>query len=254
LRILAITTYDGSKFFGLQSQKNEKNTVLGHFSVALSKMGIFSKLLASGRTDAGVHATYQPITFDLPEFWIQKMELFGVGFLLSHLNKQLSPYIYVKKLYSVQDDFHPRFDAVRRVYRYVLTQSYSPFLADYAGFAANIDKQKIKHAIKLFEGRHDFGLFRKKGSDNKSDVREIFGTSAYEHKEFFVLRFEANSFLRSQIRLMSSALLKISSGELSEDELLEQLNGEKQHSTSLAPPSGLYLCDVCFKNEITPLK
>lgn len=251
---MAIVSYDGSKFLGLQSQKSSENTVLGKFVSALANIGIFSKPTASGRTDAGVHATCQPIAFDLPSFWVDNLSKFGADFLRLRLNASLAPYIFIKKLYSVDSDFHPRFDAVKRSYRYVISTKQSPFYADYTAYVPSIEIEKIKKAIKHFEGEHDFSMFKKTGSDTKSNIRRIFSAYAYERDGLFVMRFVANGFLRSQIRMMSSFLLKISSGKLSESELLEQLNGVKKHSSGLAPASGLYLCGVGFEKKMILLK
>lgn len=247
-------SYDGSRFLGLQSQKSSENTVIGKFVSALANVGIFSKPIAAGRTDAGVHATCQPIAFDLPPFWVDNLSKFGADFLRVRLNASLAPYIYIKKLYGVSDDFHPRFDAVKRAYRYIISTKESPFRADYNAYVPSIDISKIKSAIKLFEGEHDFSMFKKTGSETKSNVRQIFSTCAYEKENMFVMKFVANGFLRSQIRMMSSFLLKISGGTLSENELKEQLGCVKKHSSSLAPASGLYLCGVGFDKKIKLLK
>ncbi len=247
-------SYDGSRFLGLQSQKSSENTVIGKFVSALANVGIFSKPVAAGRTDAGVHATFQPIAFDLPPFWVENISKLGDDFLRLRLNASLAPYIYIKKLYSVDADFHPRFDAVKRAYRYIISTKESPFCADYTAHVPSIDIAKIKSAIKLFEGEHDFSMFKKTGSETKSNIRRIFSVCAYEKKGLFVMKFVANGFLRSQIRMMSSFLLKISSGALSEDELKEQLACVKKYSSSLAPASGLYLCGVEFDKKIKLLK
>jgi tRNA pseudouridine38-40 synthase len=251
---LAIVSYDGSRFLGLQSQKSSENTVIGKFVSALVNVGIFSKPVAAGRTDAGVHATYQPIAFDLPPFWVENLSKFGADFLRTRLNASLAPYIYIKKLYGVNSDFHPRFDARKRAYRYVISTRISPFCADYTAFAPSIDAAKIKSAIKLFEGEHDFSMFKKTGSETKSNVRRIFNAYAYEKDGLFVMKFVANGFLRSQIRMMSSFLLKILDGTLGENELREQLGCVKKHSSTLANAGGLYLCGVGFDKRLEPLK
>jgi len=215
---------------------------MGRVGEALGCVGIFSSPLASGRTDSGVHALCQPIAFDIPIFWENSLEK-----LKTHLNHKLAPYIKIKNLIPTKDDFHPRFHAKKRVYRYaVKIGEHDPFLSDYMTFVKTLDTAKIQKAIKLFEGEHDFGLFKKNGSEEKSSVRIIYKASFYRRRDLYIFRFEANSFLRSQIRLMMGALLDISEGKITEGELKEQIEGTQRHTARIAPPNGLYLSKVFY--------
>ncbi len=242
MRVLAIIEYDGSKFFGSQIQASTKETVMGRLEEALRSMGIMKSPLASGRTDAGVHALYQPITIDIPPYWENEYSK-----LKTHLNRKLFPYIKIKKITPVSDDFHPRFHAKRRVYRYALKPSeYDPFLSDYITFVKTLDAPRVQNAIKLFEGEHDFSLFKKNGSDEKSSVRIIYKTAFYRYRDFYIFRFEANGFLRSQIRLMMGALLDISDAKITVRQLKEQIDGVCRHTARIAPPNGLYLSKVIY--------
>ncbi len=241
MRVKSIIAYDGSRFFGFQSQKHTQKTVADTLQKALKSLQIHSKITASGRTDTGVHATAQVIHFDLPSYWsdLEKLKL--------HLNHRLFPYIRIKKIAKVSEDFHARYNAKRRAYRYILCeQEPNPFESNYVTFVKNIDFEKIKEAITLFEGRYDFKYFQKSGSDIKSSVREIYKAKLYKYKDYKILYFEANGFLRSQIRIMVDFLLKIGKGKIGQKELKEQLLCKKKHSTSLAPPYGLYLCKVIY--------
>jgi tRNA pseudouridine38-40 synthase len=104
-----------------------------------------------------------------------------------------------------------------------------------------LDFIKIEENIKLYEGRHDFANFMKLGSDAKSSIREVYKAFAYRHKDFIVLHFEANGYLRSQIRLMVAALLK-----LQRDEITESLSCKKKYKLKPAPSNGLYLAKVKY--------
>jgi len=239
---LAITVYDGSRFFGSQIQPDTKETVMGRFGDALRSIGIMAIPQASGRTDSGVHAICQPIAFDVPQYWESELEKLKV-----HLNHKLAPYIKIKKITPVSDEFHPRFHAKKRVYRYaVKVCGHDPFLSDYMTFVKSLDVEKVEEAIKLFEGIHDFSFFKKNGSEEKSSVRQIYKTSLYRHKDIYIFRFEANSFLRSQIRLMMGALLDISDGKITKEQLQEQIDVKKRYTVRIAPPSGLYLSKVVY--------
>lgn len=215
---------------------------MGRFGEALGCVGILCSPLASGRTDSGVHALFQPIAFDIPTFWEKSLEKLRIS-----LNHKLAPYIKIKKILAVKDDFHPRFHAKKRVYRYaVKVGEHEPFLSDYVTFVRTLETAKIEKAIKLFEGKHDFGFFKKTGSEEKSSVRIIHKASFYRHKGIYLFRFEANSFLRGQIRLMMGALLDISDGKITAQELKEQIDGIKRHTVRIAPPNGLYLSKVFY--------
>lgn len=242
MRVLAIIEYNGSRFFGSQIQASTKDTVMGKLGEALCSVGIFMPPLASGRTDTGVHALCQPITFDIPPFWVSELVK-----LKAHLNAKLAPHIKIKKITPVKDDFHPRFHAKKRVYRYAIKiGEQEPFFGDFVMFVKSFNVLRAKEAIELFEGKHDFVFFKKNGSAEKSSIRQIYKTSVYTYKELCIFRFEANSFLRSQIRLMTGALLDISDGKITKEQLKEQLDGKTRHTARIAPPNGLYLSKVYY--------
>ncbi|NOQ32381.1 MAG: tRNA pseudouridine(38-40) synthase TruA [Helicobacteraceae bacterium] len=241
MRYKLTISYNGALFFGSQSQKNTSQTVLGKFEGVLKKLQINSKIVASGRTDRGVHATGQVIHFDVPDFWNDKKRLHTI------LNQKLPPSIRVKKVELVNDEFHARYSASRRVYRYVLCEGEAnPFEYDFITFHKKIDLELLENSIKLFEGKHNFEMFKKSGSPTTNFVRTIYKTSAYRHKEKVVLHFEADGYLRSQIRLMVGFLLQINDKILDETQLQDQLSNVTQHSTFIAPCNGLYLAKIKY--------
>jgi len=239
LKVKAVISYDGSKFFGSQIQKNLPTVHLG-IKNALLALNIDTDIEFSGRTDKGVHALNQVVSFFIPQFW-QNLDK-----LKEHINSKLD-YIYFKQITFCHDSFSPRFDAKKRLYRYIIsTKEKNPFLKDYVSFVKNIDQQKIIKAIKLFEGTHDFILFRKTKSDEKSTIRTIFKTKFYPFKDFYIFYFEGNSFLRSQIRMMVGTLLMFCDNKISLKDIQNQLNTKKSFNIKLAPPNGLYLSRVVF--------
>ncbi len=240
MRVKAVISYDGSRFYGFQCLKGRRRTVTYEIYRALQKLGIKSKVIGSGRTDRGVHATGQVIHFDAPSYWSDKERL------KSYLNRHLHPDIHFRRLDFVDESFHARYSAKRRVYRYILTKKpYNPFESKYLLFE-EFDEDAISHAIKAFEGRHDFRYFMKTGSDVKSTVRTIYKAKTYRYGDRFILYFEADGFLRAQVRMMVEFLLKISSDELTVYHLLEQLATKRRYLTSLAPPQGLYLAKIIY--------
>lgn len=236
MRCALIIAYNGTNFLGSQSQKESKNTVLGTLDLALKKINIQTKIVASGRTDRGVHATGQVCHIDVPLYWsdITKLE--------HALQKVLPASILIKKIKIVDDTFHARYSAKKRVYRYIIKVGKSnPFEDDFITFIDEIDLFEVQKKIKLFYGTFDFKFFMKSGSDIKSTTRVIYRAFAYKHKDFIVLNFEANGFLRSQIRLMVGALLS-----LNEDEILDQLKCRVKHKIKPAKSNGLYLSKIKY--------
>ena len=214
---------------------------MGALYKAFESLNIQTKLHASGRTDAGVHAFKQMLHCEIPSYWSDLSKL------KEHLQHKLPSSIKVRHLCQASEDFHARYSAKRRAYRYILCEAQSnPFESDFITFVPSFDRDAIKSAIKLFEGEHDFGLFKKSGGAAGTDVRTIFKTRVYSYSNKTVLYFEANGFLRSQIRLMVFFLLKISEGKLSNEQLLEQIKGIKSHNMKLAPPNGLYLSNIIY--------
>ncbi len=243
MRVKAVIAYDGSRFEGFQSQKHTANTVMGHLERSLKKLGVDSKIVGSGRTDRGVHATAQVIHFDLPSFW--ELERFG-----SYFQKNLGPFVQLRRLSAASANFHARFDAKSRAYRYILSStSPSPFEAAYLCYEPHLHKESITQALRLFEGRHDFAYFMKTGSDTKSSIRTIYRTATYEYRGRFVLYIEGDAFLRAQVRMMVAFLLEISRGKLTIAQLKEQLAKKARYSSTLAPPGGLYLCRVVYSTK-----
>lgn len=241
MRIKLTIAYDGSAFYGYQSQKHTKETVADAFYELFESLNIETKIHASGRTDTGVHATGQVIHFDLPDYWHDTQKLRYL------MNNKLPKSIRVTRFEIAAPDFHARYSAKRRRYRYLLsTQTPSPFASRYIHFIDSVDITKLREALALFEGSHDFALFQKQGASVKTTTRTIYKTLVYEHQGTIVLRVDANGFLRSQIRMIVHALLAYANGKLSLEALKEQIDGKQKHSSRLAPPNGLYLTHIFY--------
>ena len=236
MRVIVTIAYDGTTYFGSQIQKETSNTIFGQLNKVLLKLGIQSKIVASGRTDKGVHATGQVFHMDLPEFWLDLLKLKSV------LNQMLPKSIHIKKIQKADDDFHARYNAKKRVYRYIIkTTTQNPFEQNYITFLKELDFKTIQKNIKLFEGKHDFKYFMKTGSEINSTTRVIYKAFAYRHKDYIVLNFEANGFLRSQIRLMVGALINFTLHDIE-----AKLSCRKNQKLKPAPANGLYLAKIKY--------
>jgi tRNA pseudouridine38-40 synthase len=235
-------SYNGAAFMGFQSQTTTSNTVVGVLHSALGRIGINAVPIGSGRTDRGVHATRQVAHLDLPPYWKDLKKLREM------VNLQLPPSIRIRRIESAADDFHARYSARVRSYRYILKSGEpNPFEADFVTFVPHLDEEAVIGAIGAFVGEHDFDLFKKTGSDTTHYVRTIFRAYAYRRRGYLVLRFDANGFLRSQIRLMVGFLLRISEGKATREQLIEQLACKVRHCSDLAPHNGLYLTRINYE-------
>jgi len=240
-RVKITMSYNGSAFMGSQQQPTTHETVIGTLLIALKRLKIHTEPKASGRTDRGVHATHQVMHLDLPMYWSDLRRLSDM------LNMQLPSSIRIGQIEFVDSEFHARYGAKKRVYRYILKEGKSnPFEDNFITFVPTLNSEAIIDAIKLFEGTHSFELFKKSGNDLEHFTRKIYRAYAYTHKGHLILCFEGSGFLRSQIRLMVGFLLRISSGKSTKEQLLEQLNCIKRHSTDIAPHNGLYLTRIHY--------
>mgnify|MGYP000331994324 FL=1 len=240
MRVKAVISYDGSQYQGFQKQKSTKMTISTVIEEALASLQINSPIVGSGRTDAGVHATGQVIHFDLPDFWndLEKLK--------RNLNRKLTD-ISFKHISLVTNDFHARFSAKKRLYRYVFkTQKPSVFEQKYISYYEKFDPHLLIKALKVFEGKHDFNFFHKTGTITHTTIREIYRTDYVERNGYHFIYFQANGFLRSQVRMMVDAAMLYARAELSETQLQEQLKCQKKHTTKLAPPEGLYLAKIIY--------
>ena len=242
MRVKAVISYNGALFYGFQAQSNRPNTILGNLNRVAEKLGIRSKIVGSGRTDRGVHATGQVIHFDLPSHWYNNLKK-----LKSVYNQLLYPHIQIKAITPVSNNFHARYDAKRRIYRYIYKSTPpTPFENMYLSHIDNIDPQKLKIALKKFEGEHNFEFFHKKGSQPTTTIRTIFRTDIKVYGKYIILYLEANGFLRSQVRMIVAAATRYMNNTLTLKQIEEQLLGGAVHTTTLAPPNGLYLARVIY--------
>lgn len=239
-RVKAVITYDGSPYFGFQKQTSTQQTITYEIENALQSLQIHNPIVGSGRTDAGVHASGQVIHFDLPEYWddLVKLKL--------NLNRKLNN-IQFKHITFVSSDFHARFSAKKRLYRYVFKTSIpSVFEQKYISYYEPFDATLLKEALACFKSKHDFDYFRKTGTDTHTSLREVYQATYTQKGSYHFIYFQANGFLRSQVRMMVDAAMLCAREEMSIIQLKEQLECKVKHTTNLAPPEGLYLARILY--------
>lgn len=197
-------SYNGSKFNGFQKQV-DKRTVQGDLESVLSK--IFNeniRVVASGRTDAGVHAYNQCLHFDSSkEVDFDKLK-FSLNCLLHN--------IYVKELYSVPDDFHARYDCTKKEYIYKINVGeFDPIYEEYIyQYNKSLDIEKMKDACMYLIGEHDFRSFTSLDYE-KNCVRTIYSIDISIENDIIYIDFVGNGFLKYMVRNMVGLLIEVGS-------------------------------------------
>ena len=237
-------TYDGSLFAGYQVQPG-KRTVQSEIEKALTKMhkGEYVRVTASGRTDSGVHAKGQVIHFDSPyTFPAEKWE--------RGLNAILPDDIVVLHSSEASPDFHARFDAEGKEYRYFISRSHhkDPFRRHYVShFPYALNETSIRQAISYLVGTHDFSSFCAANTDVKDKVRTLHEIDFYEEGDLLVFRFVGTGFLYNMVRILVGTLLEIGNGKRKAEEIPMILEKKDRGlAGKTAPAQGLYLWKVHY--------
>ena len=241
MKYLIELTYDGSKFYGFQKQNN-KETVQGNIETVLSKiLNENIKTTGASRTDKGVHAYSQFISFETSKD-IDKDKL------LNSLNKLIHESIYVKNIREVNDDFSPRYDVLMKEYVYKINiGNYNPIEKDYVyQYNKKINISLMKKAIKKIKGKHNFKSFT---SDTEKDnyEREIKSIRIIKNNNYVYIFIQAKSFLRYMIRNIVGLLLDINEGKKTIDDINYIFKSEDRSSCGkCAPACGLYLNKIKY--------
>lgn len=236
--------YDGAGFYGYQVQPG-KRTVQSELEKVLERMhkGEKVKVHASGRTDSGVHARGQVIHFD------SVLSIPEERWLLA-LNAQLPEDISVLAVEKAADDFHSRFDASGKEYRYVIYRGKvrDPFRRHYVWhYPYPLDVGVMREATSFLKGRHDFTSFCSAKSEVEDRVREIWQIDLKEEDDLLIFRFVGNGFLYNMVRIMVGTLVDVGAGDMRPEEIREILmKKDRIFAGKTAPPQGLYLWEVFY--------
>lgn len=247
MRYFITFCYDGSKYKGYQKQTRAK-TVQGELEKALKKINsdLTVDVVASGRTDAGVHALNQKAHFDL------KNDI-DLAKLKNSINSLIPNDIYLKKIETVSDDFHARFNVRAKEYIYKVNMGeYNPLEKDYIyQYNKKLDLVEMERALKYLEGEHDFQSLSKADEEKKDFIRTIVQTNIFRNMKDvneFIISFLGTGFLRYQVRNMVGLLIEIGEGKRKSEDVLNILNAKDRKKAGItAPPEGLYLKDVFYK-------
>lgn len=236
-----IVAYDGTGYFGWQIQPGQP-TIQGLLENALEKLeGVPVTTSAAGRTDAGVHAEGQVVSFRLTKVWDGAQ-------LRKALNGNLPPDIRVLDASIANDEFHARFDAKGKTYRYRIftAEVMSPFWVRYAWhYPYRLNLETLAEDARALVGTHDFTAFTVADCETNTRVRTVTEARIERDAELLTLYFSGEGFLRYQVRTMVGALVEANRGRLKAASIAELI--ERRDRTLVgapAPAQGLTLLKV----------
>jgi tRNA pseudouridine38-40 synthase len=243
-RYQVILAYDGTQFLGFQRQ-GKGRTVQDVVETVLRQLGWQERsILAAGRTDAGVHASGQVISFNLE--WAHPAEELGRA-----LNALLPPDVAVGSVRTTYPDFHPCYDAVSRRYRYCIycQPGRDPLKARYAWRvwpAPQVDL--LRQAASYLPGTHDFAAFGTPPRTQGTTVRTVFHAAWQENDFELVFEISASAFLYHMVRRLVSMQVAVGQGRMDADDVQHSLQPMSKGSLvkGLAPAQGLTLVEVCY--------
>ncbi len=234
MNYLMTISYDGSKFWGFQ-RLNEENSIQKCLENALSKINKKEVVVkGAGRTDRGVHANGQCVSFKLDI----KIENDG---LKKALNSILKPYIYVKKIEVVDDNFHARFNVLRKKYIYKINLGeYNPLLSDYVYQTEyKLDIKKMREVADLYLGVHNFHNFV--SGERNDSTAIIYDIEFIREGDILNISFIGKSFYRYMVRNLVGMMIEVGRGKEEIVKVVEMLDSTDEINGYTAPACGLYL-------------
>lgn len=241
--VKAVLQYDGADYHGWQIQPNGR-TIQGMLTDALSQLDQRSVVVhGAGRTDAGVHAEGQVANFSLRRQW-------PAFDLVRAINGHLPRDIRVVDAMPVDPAFHARLDAKAKTYRYCfcLGRVVSPFLYRYVHPCFYpLDMDRMRDAVPLLRGEHDFAAFSLQSQERSTTVRQITDIELVQRGELLELRITANGFLRAMARRLAGTLQDVGRGRISLDHVEALLrNDATVEAGPTLPAKGLTLVRVDY--------
>lgn len=235
--------YDGKNFNGWQKQPDKLN-IQGEIERAIFEVtGEQTDVIASGRTDAGVHSLGQTANFKIEnEMPIDKIPL--------AINSKLKKTIRIQTAEEVDERFHSRYSCKGKKYRYIINNApiESALYRDYElHISQKLDIEKMREAIKYFIGEHDFSAFKSSGTSSKNSVREIYSAEIIDDGARLKIELTGNGFLYNMVRIISGTLVEVGMGKIEPKQIPEIIESKDRGMAGRTlPPQGLYLVEVYY--------
>jgi tRNA pseudouridine38-40 synthase len=243
--IKLILEYDGTNYHGWQSQAGTgKATLQDTLEQAIATLaGTKCIVYSSGRTDAGVHAFGHVANF-------KTRSSIPAGAWAPALNHLLPLDIRVLISEEAQPEFHARYSALGKIYKYRILNRRTPtaLYRDYAWHVhAPLNLKKMRLAASYLLGKHDFSAFRSSGCGAKTPVRTLMGAEVRKKGDFIEIWLTADSFLQYMVRNISGTLVETGLGRFSPEKVKQVLKScDRTLAGRTAPPQGLYLVEVLY--------
>ncbi|WP_138159366.1 tRNA pseudouridine(38-40) synthase TruA [Peptoniphilus catoniae] len=242
MNIKLIISYKGTNYYGYQIQPNVK-TVEGCLKAAIEKTVKHKvKLMSAGRTDTGVHAAGQVVNF----FSNTSID---IGNLPKVINFHLPDDISVIGAEYVNDDFHSRFSAKGKHYRYYIYRGKyrNALYENMMHYPYPLDINKMEESFKCLIGEHDFKSFMGRHAIVKDTIREIYNISITDNGDIVYVDFFGKSFLKNMIRIIIGTSIQIGSGKFNKDHMEKVLKSKNRKKAGpTAPSKGLYLMEIYY--------
>lgn len=249
MRYAACVEYDGSGFSGWQIQKHAVRTIQGEVERALTKVANHEvSIITAGRTDAQVHATHQIIHFDSDaprevQAWVRGC------------NRFLDKDVRILWVEEVDEEFHARFSALSRSYRFVIYNDRvnTAILRKSATHVYyDLDLIRMQQAATYLIGEHDFSSFRASGCQAHSPVRNVEHLILNRSGSWIWFDIKANAFLQHMVRNIAGCLIAIGSGKQPVSWMQQVLVSQDRTKGGVtATPNGLYLCGVEYPEQFS---
>jgi tRNA pseudouridine38-40 synthase len=235
--------YSGKNYFGWQRQigqisVQEKIEEKLHLLYNQTNIGI----IGCGRTDTGVHANDYFFHVDLPNKYEENV-------LKYKLNKMFPNDISIVQIKVVGDDFHARFDAKKRTYRYFIHQLKNPFINDFSWFfVSELNILEMNKASELLLGKQDFTSLSKLHTDAKTNICTVYEAHwIQENENKLYFEISADRFLRNMVRASVGTLIDVGLGKINPNEIKTILEAKNRSmAKNSVPPHGLFLWEVLY--------
>jgi len=246
-QVVLVVEYDGTRYHGFQWQAGLP-TIQAELEQAIKKLcGQSSRVAAASRTDAGVHAKGQVVSF-----WAKST--LSTMTLVKALNYYLPGDIAVKEAYRVSSDFNVRRDALSREYCYYILNSRirSPFYKTFALFMPGmLDIETMNKACQFMQGEHDFVSFATSLDDVRSTVRNVHKAEVSKRGDFVIFRIESNSFLHHQVRNTVGLLVRLGLGKIGIADFYDIMEAKSLGSAHpMVSARGLWLTRVNYSKPL----
>jgi tRNA pseudouridine38-40 synthase len=243
MRLALGIEYNGAPYHGWQRQQSV-TSVQQHVEEALSEIANEPiKVVCAGRTDAGVHATCQVVHFDTQSQRPARAWTIGI-------NRYLPDSISVRWVKSTDEQFHARFSATARRYRYIIYNHRlrnSILAKGVTNIHGKLDHELMHRAAQYLVGKHDFSAFRAVNCQANTPVRDLSKIQVTRWGDYIVIDVQANAFLHHMVRNITGSLVVIGSKEQPTDWMRTLLQGkDRTKAAATAKPHGLYLVHVTY--------